>query len=183
MDSRKYRLIVWGLGCVFMAYVFALLPDAFYEPSRVPKLNGPLWLIHLIFLYIHEAGHAIFKPFGSTMYFLGGSILQVLAPAVWIAVAARERSRLTVPAVFFTGYSIVDVSVYVKDAESRVLPLIGGKSTLHDWWTVLSRHDALDLALPLGETMFWVGILTSAGAIVWAVYLAVRDFQEVPAAD
>jgi hypothetical protein len=178
MDSPKTRLAISLLGCMAMAYVAALLPQAFYEPVHSPRMPGVIWFLHLIFLFIHEGGHAIFRPFGDTIYFLGGSIMQVLAPAAWIAAALHERSKLAAPALFFTGYSLVDVSVYIKDAEMRVLPLIGGHKTRHDWWTVLSKYDALDLGRPLGETVFWLGMTMAVCGIVWAVYLSAAAYRE-----
>lgn len=178
MESPTVRLTLSLLGCAVLAYIITLLPDAFYTPSVRPDLRGPLWLIHLIFLFIHEGGHFVFRPLGETMYLLGGSIMQVLAPGAWIAAALYERSKLAALALFFTGYSLVDVSVYIKDAETRVLPLIGGRGTSHDWWTVLSRHDALDLAAPLGETCFWLGMGAALGATAWAVALSVAAYRE-----
>jgi hypothetical protein len=178
MDSPKTTLVISLSGCLVLAYIMVMMPEAYYEPSNAPKMAGIIWFIHLFILYIHEAGHLIFRPFGDTMYVLGGSIMQVLAPAAWIASALHDRSKLAAPAVFFTGYSMVDISVYMKDAEMRVLPLIGGKKTEHDWWTVLVRHDALDLGRPLGELFFWLGMIAAFGGLMWAVYLSITTYRD-----
>jgi hypothetical protein len=177
MLTRKSQLAISLLSYAILVYILVLMPGTFYVPTPEMHMPTVIWFIHLIILYIHEAGHAFFSPFGDTLYILGGSILQVLAPAAWIVVAWRERSKLTPVAVFFTGFSMVDVSIYMKDAATRVLPLIGGKKTHHDWWTVLYRRDALDWGEPLGETFFWIGMIAAFYAITWGVYISVQTYR------
>lgn len=177
MLSPKSQLLVSLLAYMLLLYVWIRMPDTYYEPTAAMNMPTVIWFIHLIILYIHEAGHALFSPFGDTVYYLGGSIVQVLVPVVWILTAWRERSKLTPVAVFFTGFSMVDISIYIKDAATRVLPLIGGKKTHHDWWTVLYRRDALDWGLPLGETFFWIGMVVALGALVWGVFVSVQTFR------
>jgi hypothetical protein len=177
MLTPRSQLIVSLLAYALLLYGWLLLPGAFYQPTASMHLPTLIWLFHLIFLYIHEAGHALFAPFGDTLSLLGGSILQVLAPFVWILVAWRERSKLVPAALYFTGFSMVDISVYMKDAAARVLPLIGGKKTHHDWWTFLYRRDALDWGEPLGETFFLIGMAAAFGALSWGVYISVQTYR------
>ncbi len=178
MLTPKSQLAISLLTYALLLYVWLLLPDALYVPTAAMHLPAVLWFIHLILLYIHEAGHAFFSPFGDTMYYLGGSIMQVLVPFVWILTAWHERSRLVYAAIFFTGLSMVDVSIYMKDAATRILPLLGGSKTHHDWWTVLYRRDALGWGEPLGEAFFWAGLIAGLGAIAWGVYSSVRTYRE-----
>ncbi len=175
--TPKTQLAVSLLAYAFLAYVCVLMPGTYYEPSAAMHMPGVIWFIHLILLYIHEAGHALFRPFGDTMYILGGSILQVLAPVVWILTAWRERSKLVAAAVFFTGVSMVDISIYMKDAEARVLPLLGGNRNHHDWWTVLYRRDALDWGWPIGESFFWAGMVLATAALAGGVYISVQTYR------
>jgi hypothetical protein len=177
MLPPKSQLIVSLLSYALLLSVLVLLPDVFYVPTAAMRMPAVIWFIHLITLYIHEAGHAIFRPFGDTMYYLGGSIMQVLVPLVWMITAWHERSKLVPAAIFFTGYSMVDISVYMKDAALRVLPLIGGSKTHHDWWTVLYRRDALDWGEPLGETFFWIGMLSACGGLAWGVYISIQTYR------
>jgi hypothetical protein len=137
-----------------------------------------LWFTHIFILYIHEAGHFFFRMFGETMYILGGSIMQVLVPFVWFLVAKREASALAPVALFFTGESTVDVSVYIRDAETRILPLLGGSHSKHDWATFLGQMDMLDWGVPLGNVFFISGLIISLGAIAWGVSLSYRMFQQ-----
>ena len=112
------------------------------------------------------------------MYILGGSIMQVLVPLVWFLVAKKEESALAPVALFFSGESLVDVSIYVRDAETRILPLLGGSHSKHDWATFLGQVDMLDWGVPLGNVFFFTGLLISLGAIAWGVNFSVHIFQQ-----
>ena len=79
----RQRLVFRLFGYAILLYIWFLLPFNLYEPTPTFHLPTILWFIHLIILYIHEAGHFFFRMFGETMYILGGSIMQVLVPFVW----------------------------------------------------------------------------------------------------
>jgi hypothetical protein len=174
----RQKLIFSLLGYTILLYLWLLLPFNLYEPTRTFHLPNLLWLTHLFILYIHEAGHVFFRIFGEDLTILGGSIMQVLVPFVWFLVARREESALAPVAVFFTGVSLVDVSIYVRDAETRVLPLLGGNHSKHDWATFLGRHDMLEWGVPLGDIFFFSGLIASLGAIIWGVNLSFRLYQQ-----
>src|SRR5215218_9148303 len=44
-------------------------------------------------LAVHEAGHLVFSAFGETLTILGGSLFQVIVPAVFVGYFARTRQR------------------------------------------------------------------------------------------
>lgn len=168
----KSNLIISLFGYAVLLYITALLPFHLYEPARNFNLPNLLWMTHLLLLYIHEAGHLIFSLFGRTMYILGGSLNQVLVPAVWYIVAKREGSPLSHVAVVITGISLVDVSVYVKDAGMLLLPLIGGLSkSHHDWATLFNEWGLIEYAYFTGEIMFWSGM----GLALFGIYSGVRS--------
>ena len=167
----NFRLGISLFGYAVLLYLLILLPIHLYTPVRHFDLPGMLWFTHLMLLYIHEAGHLIFNIFGKTVTIMGGSLMQVLAPLAWFIVAKREESPLSNPALFFTGVSIVDVSIYVKDAEVLQLPLIGGLSKAHhDWRNLLVQWDMVDSAFVLGEILFWCGMILAA----YGIYHGVR---------
>ena len=173
----KPRLIITlaGYGC--LAYLCILLPLHLYEPTPQFHLPGILWFVHLITLYIHEAGHPLFGIFGRTIGFMGGSLMQVLVPIVWFFVAKKEGSRLMPVALFFTGESLVDVSIYVKDAATRILPLLGGSKVHHDWWTILGEADMLEWGEPLGIFLFFFGMILCVGALAWGVKWTIDEYR------
>jgi len=176
MPRQKFILRLFGYA--ILVYIWCLLPFNLYEPTPTFHLPTILWIIHLFILYVHEAGHFFFRMFGESLYILGGSIMQVLAPFVWFLVAWREESANAPVAVFFTGVSLVDVSIYVRDAETRILPLLGGHHVKHDWATFLGDHDMLDWGVPLGNLFFFTGLLAALGAVVWGVRLSLMLYQQ-----
>jgi hypothetical protein len=177
MDTFRSYLPLAGYA--LLLYLLVLLPVHLYTPVRTFDLPNLLWLTHLILLYIHEAGHFFFSVFGRTISILGGSLMQILVPAVWYSVALRERSSLSHAAMFFTGVSIVDVSIYVKDADVLQLPLIGGLSIAHhDWRNLLREWEMLGSAFVLGELLFWIGMGIAAAGIVLGVMHTVRHGRQ-----
>ena len=109
-------------------------------------------------LIFHEAGHVFFSPFGDFLQYLGGSLMQVLIPAIcsiyfWLH---QQRSASAVT-LFWTGESLTNVAIYVADARRMELPLIGGD---HDWNYLLGRLNLLNQAESLGRFVFVVGAIT-----------------------
>lgn len=170
---------------VGFALLFSLLFLAsthLYEPARNFDLPGLLWFTHLMLLYIHEAGHLIFSFFGRTLYILGGSLMQVIAPLAWFIIALRDGSKLSNVALVFTGISIIDVSVYVKDAGMLLLPLIGGLSKAHHDWLNLARdYGFTGYTYEIGEVMFWCGVLIGLYGVGAGVAVAIREYRYPPA--
>lgn len=161
-NMSKAQLTISLFGYTVLGYILYLAVLHLYTPSRIFNLPGLLWLTHLFILYIHEAGHLLFRIFGETMYIMGGSLFQITVPLAWFIVAKREGSLLSNVALFFTGISVMDVSIYMKDADKRLLPLIGGLSKAHhDWGKLFYQWNAVDLAQPVGEIVFWAGFILS----------------------
>ena len=174
----KLKLIITLCGYGILIYIFFLLPQNLYTPTRFFNLSGMLWFIHLILLYIHEAGHLFFGVFGRTIGILGGSLNQILAPLVWFIVAKREGSSLSNVALFFTGVSIVDVSIYVKDAELLLLPLIGGLSKAHhDWKNLLIGWEIIDWSFTIGELLFWIGMILAVVGLYIGIKNAIVEYR------
>lgn len=166
------------LGYTLLLYLLMQAAFNLYEPKYDFDLPNLLWFTHLILLYIHEAGHLFFGIFGRTISILGGSLMQVLAPLAWYVVALYEHSRLSNVALVFTGISLIDVSIYIKDAAVLQLPLIGGLSKAHhDWLNLLNMWEMLDWSWGLGEFIFWIGILVSLYGIGNGMYLVAQDFK------
>jgi hypothetical protein len=158
----------------YLAYlVYFLAAD--YDPTssafRPPFL---LWITDWMNLYMHEAGHLLFKIFGWWMYFLGGSLIQILLPLSLVMIIARQRNWYIGTAGFWMGENMVNVSIYIKDAPFRKLHLIG-KGLVHDWNWLLSNN--LDVAESLGDIVFIVGIILCAASIGAGIILAVRDYR------
>ena len=146
-----------------VAYGFLLLRDT-DEPG----------ILHNIDLPIHETGHLVFMPFGETMHILGGSLFQILFPAIFVGyfVAVRRDRFAAAVCLVWVAQNFFDVAIYVADARAQELPLVGGGE--HDWfnlldgWNVLEKDTLYAARLRAVGVMLllaaaWIGI-TNAGS-------------------
>ena len=128
-------------------------------------------------LIFHEAGHVLFSLFGDFMQYLGGSLMQVLIPAVcagyfWL----RQQRASSAATLFWTGESLTNVAMYIADARRMELPLIGGD---HDWNYLLDRLNLLNQAEALGRFVFVLGVLTILFSLVLLITDLVRAWNQV----
>src|SRR5215813_3994405 len=121
--------------------------------------------LHLINLVFHEAGHVIFGFFGRFIAIVGGSLNQVLIPAICTTVFVhRKQLGSAAVTLFWTGESLVDVAVYVADGRAMALPLLAEGMT-HDWNFILGNLGLLYAAESLGRLTFGLGALAMLAAL------------------
>lgn len=172
------RAVNFGIKLLVMAYLGYLL--VFLLTGYEPAIRGysppfALWLIDTINLFIHEAGHLVFKILGQWLYILGGSLFQCLIPFTLLIVVWRQNVGQIWYAGFWLGENLVNVSVYIKDAPYRKLKLLA-QGLIHDWhWLLNGDQDTAEI---LGGAVYWLGILICAAALGVGVYFAVRAFRE-----
>jgi hypothetical protein len=128
-------------------------------------------------LIFHEAGHVLFIPFGEFMTVLGGSLLQCLIPlAIGIYFLRSGQLYSSVFCLFWLGNNLINVSVYIKDARSRILPLLGGDMSGHDWHWLLSRVDMLNSDQQLAGFVWFFGLCCLLAALCGYVYLLSKEY-------
>ena len=154
-------------------------PPKTWTPTRIARILFTLLLawwgyaiyrdpgqsvLHNIILPIHETGHIVFMAFGQYLYAAGGSIFQVLFPAIFAGyfLWKRERYSATIP-LWFVGVSAIDLVPYIKDAPFGELELIGGE---HDWAYLLGETRWTHAAGQIGN-----GVLYAGGACIVAATL------------
>jgi hypothetical protein len=126
-------------------------------------------------LVIHEAGHIIFIPFGQFMTIMGGSLFQVVVPAVFAAYFYyQEKYYSSALVLFLLGESLLNVSVYAGDAFAMQLPLLGGDDSTHDWNWMLDRLGLLDRTREIAGAIRLLGTLTIFAAAVFSFLTARR---------
>ncbi len=156
-----------GLWLLPVCAYFALVP--YGQPGA---LGLPWFLVHSLNLLPHEAGHFVFRFFGTFMTIAGGSILQLVFPCLWAWIAFASDSRLGVQlSLVWLGQNWIDVAAYAADAQARAMPLIGrlGPES-HDWWNLLSMTGLLD------QTPLVAFLLFSCAFPVWAAMLIVPRY-------
>jgi hypothetical protein len=154
------------IGLVVLAILTAIvLVNGIAMPS-----GAVLNVMHLVDLVFHEAGHVIFGVFGRFVAVLGGSLNQVLIPAVCTGVfLARRQYGSAAVTLFWTGQSLADVGVYVADGRAMALPLLAD-GLIHDWNFILGRLGLLRAAESLGRLTFALGglaMLAALGLLGW----------------
>jgi len=177
--AERYIPLILKL-CVycFLTFFFFQAATSFiiYHPGQY--WPGLLSVVRtFIFLPLHEGGHFLFMFFGRTLYILGGSFWQVMFPLLWFLIALKQRSQVAPFALFWVGENLMDVSLYIRDAAYRALPLLGGDSSGHDWYNLLSDWNAVDSADTIGDIVYYGGFAISVGAIVTGIVWAFVVFS------
>lgn len=116
-------------------------------------------------LPIHEFGHLLFRPFGQFLMVAGGSLFQVIFPAVFVGYFIWQRRLYSAAIVlFWVGQSILNVWVYASDAVVMQLVLTSGftgsEGSFHDWNYLLTATGLLS------STKIVAGIIRLAGTLV-----------------
>ncbi len=156
-------------------------------PMREDVINASF--LHLPNLIFHEAGHYLFGPFGRFMAVLGGSLNQVLVPIVCAVAFLRPASRDVFAATvmgWWAGENLLDVAIYVNDARSLQLTLVGGftggEVYGHDWEQLLTMTNAMHLDHRIANIVQFCGGAVMIGCLIFAVYLTFRSDPEASGA-
>jgi len=133
-----------------------LLPIMIYYTINAGKFT----FIDYINLLIHEGGHGIFKIFGKYIYTLGGSLMQILIPGMFIVFYIIKQKRFGAQVfMIWLGENLINISVYAADARTKALPLLGGHKVYHDWNYLLSEINMLEYDQTFGAIFFSAGII------------------------
>ena len=136
-------------------------------------------ILDYVNLPFHEFGHVLFGIFGRVIGIWGGTISQLAIPFVICATffARRDASGSAFSAFWF-GENLLNVSVYISDARSMTLPLVG--SGEHDWNTILSGLRMLHHDTSIAGVVKAVGWLIMVSSVVWYVLLWVMSDRRHP---
>ena len=100
----------------------------------------------------------------------GGTIGQLFVPAAFTVYFFFQKALFSsCVTLFWFGQNFINISVYVKDAQAMVLPLVsvgGGGDVFHDWNYLLSKTGLLARDQLIGTTVYTFGILIMLTAIV-----------------
>jgi hypothetical protein len=140
-----------------------------YDPYQWHLIDG-------VNLLIHEAGHLIFRLLGEFMMIAGGSLFQVIMPALFVGYFCYQRNFYSASLVlFWVGESILNVSVYAADAATLQLPLLGGEGTLHDWNYLLTNLNLLSATTQVAGVIRLLGTIVIAVAATGSFWFALRE--------
>ena len=120
-------------------------------------------------LAFHEAGHLLFGVLGSTFGLYGGTLAQLVFPAVAVLSFWQRRQAVgfALSGVWLFE-NLLNIARYMADARAQILPLVGGGE--HDWYHIFSRWGLLnrdtDIAFAT-QTLGWLGMI---GCVLWLCF-------------
>src|SRR5687767_3905316 len=114
--------------------IFAGLMSIYFLWIAATPMQGSF--LDLVDLPIHETGHLIFSILGEFMGIAGGSLFQVIFPAVFVGYFVWHFKYYSAAIVlFWVGQSVINVYVYAADAQAMQLVLTsgltGGEGSFH----------------------------------------------------
>ena len=140
------------------------------------------YFIHNVNLVFHEAGHWIFRPFGSLMGAFGGSLMQCLMPLIVMIQFLRQRDNFGASVgLWWVGYNFLDVAPYIYDAWDKKLPLLGGiigqeNPDVHDWHFILTRLDIMEHHARIAFFAGYSGVFFICLSFLWAGVILYKKF-------
>jgi hypothetical protein len=152
----------------------ALLAYGLYDlthPGRASLLAG-------VDLAIHETGHLLFGAFGELVGFAGGTLFQLIMPALFVGYFWRRGDRHAASvALWWMGQNCGHIATYVADARAEELPLVGGGE--HDWAYLLGRFGLLAHDQGIAGVIRTVGLLLVVASSTYGFVVASRREPEV----
>jgi hypothetical protein len=141
--------------------------------------------LHLVNLPFHEAGHIVFRPFGSFIASLGGTLGQLLMPSICMGVLlVKTRDPFgALVALWWVGENLLDIAPYINDARAGQLPLLGGNFGhsapygFHDWQYLLTESDLLQYDHILAKSALVMGSVIMLLSLLWSALLLVKQYH------
>ena len=166
--------------------IFAILLSIYFLWIAYDPMQGSF--LDNVDLAIHEFGHLLFRLLGEFMGIAGGSLFQVIFPAVFVGYFIRQGSYYSAAIVLlWVGQSILNVWVYAADAVVMQLVLTSGftgsEGSFHDWNYMLTRLGLIGSTKTIAGLIRIAGTLTIIAAIVSSIYYSfqspVQEFDDL----
>ena len=182
VEPRTDPMVFWGRVALYAAFCvwgwYFILLD--FRTNDIGQS-----FMHRVDLVFHEAGHVVFRPFGQFMHVLGGSLGQLVMPAIVIgALLCKNHDNFGGSiGLWWFGESLKDLAPYINDARDLQLQLLTGHSQdvpeTHDWANIL-----LDLGLIFQEKKIAyaadvIGTLIMLLAMAWGGYILLRQYPSL----
>ena len=153
--------------------IFAVLLTIYFLWIAYAPMQGSF--LDLVDLPIHETGHLAFRPLGEFMMIAGGSLFQVIFPAVFVGYFIWYQKYYSAAIVlFWVGQSIINVWVYAADAVVMQLVLTSGftgtEGSFHDWNYLLTQTGLIGSTKTVASIIRLAGTLVIMAAGICSIY-------------
>lgn len=184
IEANINPFIYYGRVIVFMFMVYLgweFITLDFHE-NPFPLANTFLHNIHLVF---HEAGHIIFIPFGFFMTILGGTLGQLIMPAVvLITFLFKKNIFAATVGLWWLAHSFMDIAPYIDDALVQQLVLLGGHTGAdapgnHDWNNILGELNRLEKCNDYANLAYNIGTALMLLAFAWGAYILFQQYKNI----
>ncbi len=161
--------------------VFAALLSLYFLTIAYAPMNGSF--LDMVDLPIHETGHLLFRPFGEFLMVAGGSLFQIIVPAVFVGYFVWHQKYYSAAIVLlWIGQSILNVFVYAADAVVMQLVLTSGmtgsEGSFHDWNYLLTETGLIGSTRTIAGLIRFAGTLTIIAGGITAIYYSVYPQNE-----
>lgn len=161
--------------------IFAILLSIYFLWIAYDPMQGSF--LDNVDLPIHEFGHLLFRILGEFMGIAGGSLFQVIFPAVYVGYFVWQRSFYSAAIIsLWVGQSILNVWVYAADAVVMQLVLTSGSTgaegSFHDWNYMLTHFGLLGSTKTVAGIIRFIGTSTIIISSVFAVYYSFIQADE-----
>jgi hypothetical protein len=137
--------------------------------------TGPLLMIDLVFVPIHEGGHLLFRFFRwEFLYVAGGTLMQLAVPLMLAAYFSLQRQvQGTAFCAFFFFEQLLPISTYMADARAQQLPLLTigeSNSVIHDWHYLFNHLGVLSHDVQIARfvrALGWLGMMSTVAWMIW----------------
>ena len=136
--------------------------------------SGPLLMIDLVFVPIHEGGHLLFRFFGEFLSVAGGTLLQLSVPVMLATFFIFQRQVMgTAFCMFFFFEQFLPISTYMADARAQDLPLLtvgDADYVIHDWNYLFDKFGVLDHDTQIAHAVRvigWIGMVSTVAWMIW----------------
>jgi hypothetical protein len=159
-SKSSFISTVFTIFLLFVSYLIVIG----HEPYILQNAN----------VVIHEAGHTILGFFGEFTQFLGGTIFQILFPSLFIFYFFKQSELFSASIViWWLGVNLFEIGTYAADAQTQLLPLIGGE---HDWAYILGHLNMLQQSLFVGKIFHIAGIVAMFVPLFFILFLGVNTY-------
>jgi len=143
--------------------------------------SGPLLMIDLVFIPIHEGGHLLFRFFGEFLAVAGGTLLQLGVPVMLATFFFFQRQVMgTAFCMFFFFEQFLPISIYMADARAQELPLLtvgDSDNVIHDWNYLFGKFGVLEHDTQIAHAVRVIGWLGMISTVAWMVWRSVQARQ------
>jgi hypothetical protein len=160
----------------YMCYLTNFLATAYQIPRDRSTLPFVVWFIDTVDIFVHEAGHLFFTPAGDVLYYLGGSIIQVVLPMAAAILLLGISTRSLSYCLYWLGHNLANISVYIADAPKLELKMYSFHG-LHDWYLICTTLGIMDQAGKLAQDVLYAGIISCVIGIGLGLFWVVVDLR------